>query len=475
MKKEINSAKGITLIALIVTIIVILILASVGTYSGIEAVKTAQLNKFISEMKIMQVQVNNIYDKYKNGEEVLEYRDEEILNNIGKTVSTSSKADSVFSSEASGITDNSGYRYFNIETINSLGIEGVEEEFFVNIEKRSIISVNGFEYNGKTYYTMDQIPSSLYNVDYEEKSSENPKFEINCELSGENKYKIKIVPEYDVNIEKWQVKYKLSEESNWNTSDNLEFEIEKAGKYQIQIQNGDIKSDMQEPYLGYITDGLMVHYDGIINTRNGSNKSQEINEWQDLSGKRNDGNIRAGCTWEKNCLNFDGVSGYVSMGVQNYSNVTLEVVVLNNELNESEKEIDYIANYENGGYALSAMKYNGRTSFTNAFEIYTTTYKRQYANNTTKKNKIYSLSGSYNSQIISLYQNGLKTTTELSGSMKSAEKNTSLCLGTNPSADVGKSQWLNGKIYSVRIYNRALTDDEVQVNYKLDASRFNIE
>ena len=121
------------------------------------------------------------------------------------------------------------------------------------------------------------------------------------------------------------------------------------------------------------------------------------------------------------------------------------------------------------------MTYNGRTSFTNAFEIYTTTYKRQYANNTTKKNKIYSLSGSYNSQIISLYQNGLKTTTELSGSMKSAEKNTSLCLGTNPSADVGKSQWLNGKIYSVRIYNRALTDDEVQVNYKLDASRFNIE
>lgn len=242
MKKETNSVKGITLIALIVTIIVILILASVGTYSGIEAVKTAQLNKFISEMKIMQIQVNNIYDKYKNGEEVLGYTGEDIIANIGKLPSTSPKADNVFKESTSGIVDRIGYRYFDTETIKQLGIEGVEEEFFVNIEKRSIISVNGFEYNGKTYYTMDQIPSSLYNVDYEEKSSENPKFEINCELSGENKYKIKIVPEYDVNIEKWQVKYKLSEESNWNTSDNLEFEIEKAGKYQIQIQNGDIKS-----------------------------------------------------------------------------------------------------------------------------------------------------------------------------------------------------------------------------------------
>ena len=52
MKKEINSAKGITLIALIVTIIVILILASVGTYNGIEAVKTAQLNKFMINIKM---------------------------------------------------------------------------------------------------------------------------------------------------------------------------------------------------------------------------------------------------------------------------------------------------------------------------------------------------------------------------------------------------------------------------------------
>ena len=111
MKKKINSAKGITLIALVVTIIVILILASVGTYNGIEAVKTAQLNKFMSEMKIMQVQVNNIYDKYKNGEEVLGYTGEEIIANIGKLPSTSPKADNMFKEGTSGIVDRSGYRY----------------------------------------------------------------------------------------------------------------------------------------------------------------------------------------------------------------------------------------------------------------------------------------------------------------------------------------------------------------------------
>ena len=464
MKKETNSAKGITLIALTVTIIVILILASVGTYSRIEAVKTAQLNKFISEMKIMQIQVNNIYDKYKNGED--------IIANIGKLPSTSPKADNVFKESTSGIVDRIGYRYFDTETIKQLGIEGVEGEFFVNIEKRSVISVDGFEYNGKTYYTMDQIPSSLYNVDYEEKSYDNPTFEINCELSGENKYKTTIVPKYDVNIEKWQVKYKLSEESNWNTSDNLEFEIEKAGTYRIQIQNGDINSEVQEKYLGYITDGLMVHYDGIINTRNGSNKSQEINEWQDLSGNRNDGVLKNSPTWLDTALNFDGVNDYVLIGQHNYDNITLEVVAMNNVINSSETE--YISNYEAGGYGLS---YRGNKNLIQ-IHIKNSTYngyKSQSASSTVAANKIYSLSGSFNSTQIMFYENGNKYSLSWNGTINHAASSTALCLETNPSGNVGKGNWLKGNIYSVRIYNKALTEDEVKTNYNIDKTRFNIQ
>ena len=35
--------------------------------------------------------------------------------------------------------------------------------------------------------------------------------------------------------------------------------------------------------------------------------------------------------------------------------------------------------------------------------------------------------------------------------------------------------YLNGKIYSVRIYNRCLTDAEIQHNYNRDKKRFNVE
>lgn len=267
------------------------------------------------------------------------------------------------------------------------------------------------------------------------------------------------------------MKYKLSKESNWNISDNLEFEIEKAGEYQMQIQNGDIKSDIQKQYLGYITDGLMVHYDGIINTRNGSNKSSEINEWQDLSGNRNDGILKNSPKWLNNALKFDGVDDYVLIGQHNYNNITLEVVAMNYVINSSETE--YISNYESGGYGLS---YRGSKNLVQIHMKNSTYngYKSQSASSSIAPGRTYSLSGSVDSNQIMFFENGSKYTLTWNGTINYAASNTALCLGTNPSGNVGKGNWLNGNIYSVRIYNRALTEDEVKTNYNMDKTRFNI-
>ena len=37
-----------------------------------------------------------------------------------------------------------------------------------------------------------------------------------------------------------------------------------------------------------------------------------------------------------------------------------------------------------------------------------------------------------------------------------------------------QNRTLNGIIYSVRIYNRVLSDDEIKQNYEVDKKRFNI-
>lgn len=71
------------------------------------------------------------------------------------------------------ITDTTGYRYFDKETISKVGLEGIRREFLANIAKRIVICYGGYTYKDKTYYTINQLPNSLYNVNYVDKTSGN--------------------------------------------------------------------------------------------------------------------------------------------------------------------------------------------------------------------------------------------------------------------------------------------------------------
>ena len=160
--------KGITLISLVTTIVILLILTSIATYSGVNIVKQSKFTKFTTQLKMMQTQVNELYEKYSENQSIevngKKYTGTEIAN-IGKEISTLSQKNKVFNTSTSGITDSTGYKYYDKETIKALNIEGLEEEeYFVNVAKRSVISYDGFEYNGKTYYTLEQLPDGLYNV-----------------------------------------------------------------------------------------------------------------------------------------------------------------------------------------------------------------------------------------------------------------------------------------------------------------------
>lgn len=173
--KRICDDSGITLISLVVTIIVLLILTSIATYNGIDVIRDSQFTKFSEQLKIMQVEVNDLYDKYKNNQSIeiqgTTYTGKEI-EKIGKDLSDLPQATKVFSTNNSGITDATGYMYYDEETLKNLGIENVDEDgYFVNVAKRSVVSYSGMYYRGKEYYTMDQIPNGLYNVEYEKTDS----------------------------------------------------------------------------------------------------------------------------------------------------------------------------------------------------------------------------------------------------------------------------------------------------------------
>lgn len=228
--------------ALIITIIILLILASIATYSGVATVKSARLTAFTTELKIMQTEVNNLYGEYKTKP-----------TEVGKTITGVQQTQfntAIASLEADGISisssDQANYTYFDQETIQSLGIEGVEGEFFVNVVTRSVISCEGFNYENKRYYTLSQLPNGLYNVDYE-KNENVPTFDVSCEnwVNGKSYITISNI-QYEGNIQKWEVKYKLKNQEYWNTSEDLTLIVETPGTYIIKISNGAIESEEKE-------------------------------------------------------------------------------------------------------------------------------------------------------------------------------------------------------------------------------------
>ena len=257
--KKINN-RGITLVALVITIIILLILASIATYSGLNVVKFSKLTTFTTEMKIMQTKVNEIYQKYKDGDSIEidgttyygenKNGEESTILDIGQTLdSVNTQANKVFTESASGITDTSGYKYWDNELVKKLGIDGVDGDFFVNVEKRSIVSYDGFTYEGKDYYTLSQLPNNLYNVDYEDKNGEedSPTFDVTSEEISDKEWKITVSNiQYNGYINKWYVKYKEKEQEIWQTTENMSFTVSESGTYVIKIENGNVSSEEKE-------------------------------------------------------------------------------------------------------------------------------------------------------------------------------------------------------------------------------------
>ncbi|MCI8273761.1 MAG: formylglycine-generating enzyme family protein [Clostridia bacterium] len=177
--------KGITLIALTITIIILLIVASISTYSGIETIKSSKFNKFTQELEIMQAQVNLLYDKYySNGQETTK--------KIGKDIPSGKMDKATKALRACNVeeSEKGEYRLFDEETIKELGVEGITREYLVNIRRRDIISLEEFQYNGISYYRLSQIHDKVQvekSADYEEVS-----FEISDPIKTVAGWEIKI-------------------------------------------------------------------------------------------------------------------------------------------------------------------------------------------------------------------------------------------------------------------------------------------
>lgn len=157
MKKlKMNKEAGITLIALIITIIVLTIIASVATYSGVDALRQSKEETQLAEVGMVQQAILENYTKYKMvknekyivGTAITNYGEvenivKEINNKASKNIylKVPSKYYEYLNEPTSDKFDKSYYYYeLNKNDLETLGIKQEEDTFIVNYVTGEVIN-----------------------------------------------------------------------------------------------------------------------------------------------------------------------------------------------------------------------------------------------------------------------------------------------------------------------------------------------
>lgn len=140
--------KGITLIILLCTVIVLLIITGLVLYNGMETYKRSIVVKFETYMKVIQKKVDLMieenYDIATLGSELTQSQRNTLQEIIDNDTSNYIQTDDV---------NNSKIRYFSSSDINSIfDIPDVNDDIAVNFSNREVISLNGVEKDGVMHY-----------------------------------------------------------------------------------------------------------------------------------------------------------------------------------------------------------------------------------------------------------------------------------------------------------------------------------
>lgn len=143
-KKVINNEKGITLLALVITIVVLIILASISINVGKNVIKESKEDAMLSELGIVQNAI--LQRKTKANLTNEDYPGETITEanvNLGKTIEEINDNRASSEEEISRKdSDDSHYYFLSTENggLEELGITNSEDAYIVNYETGEVIN-----------------------------------------------------------------------------------------------------------------------------------------------------------------------------------------------------------------------------------------------------------------------------------------------------------------------------------------------
>lgn len=173
--------KGITLMSLTIMIVVLLILATIGINYSSESMKFATLTKLTTEFEIINTQISILNQSKNYQSEYVNYgldaTDEDLISQINNLLDE--KLVDVYNISTSDLNIyKTRFQYCSENNINEkLGIDGIKGSYLVNIQNKIVISFDGIKYEGKKYYTLEELEkdglaSNTYKANYNK--HENP-------------------------------------------------------------------------------------------------------------------------------------------------------------------------------------------------------------------------------------------------------------------------------------------------------------
>lgn len=149
--EKLKNRQGVTLIALVITIIILLILSGMGIYMGINSVTQAKDSKIMAELNMVQHAILQQYTKYQTTKDLatlvgikMEYAQvQEIANKMGITLVSIPDA-----------YQNKDYYRLDKASLLALGITNSSDEYIVNYISGEVMNITVEKTSkGKPLYT----------------------------------------------------------------------------------------------------------------------------------------------------------------------------------------------------------------------------------------------------------------------------------------------------------------------------------
>lgn len=234
---------------------------------------------------------------------------------------------------------------------------------------------------------------------------------------------------------------------------------EKADTLTVYIQDNAGNFDVEYINVWYSNDGLLLNFDARRNI--GDTYSSSTTTWKDISGNNNDLKLVGRVTWSDYSLVLSGLEK------AEVSNIAPKFVTIETTMSLSESRsrvigsnlgLFKIINEQGDGIQISISPKNMECII--IYDIGDITYSDSFSISFTDKQYI---ATTYDGKVIKMFLNGnLVKSINVSGFIDYGSDTANLYIGNS------------GYLYNLRVYDRALSDEEIKTNYNFDNTRYKI-